>query len=88
MRPYSKAGIRRNCWSRGSGGLALDELPVPRIIVVAIAPGEAPDLDKLREALAEQVPPASLDDHRGFVDHMRAMTPRDRWPAASACWSW
>jgi cell division transport system permease protein len=56
------------------GGLALDELPVPRIIAVAIAPGQSPDLGKLRASLAEQVPPASLDDHREFVDHMRVMT--------------
>jgi cell division transport system permease protein len=55
-------------------GLALDELPVPRIVAVEIAPGEKPDFGRLRQALADEVPPASLDDHRGFIDHMRAMT--------------
>jgi len=34
----------------------------------------APDLAQLRAALAGEVPPASLDDHRGFVDRMRAMS--------------
>jgi cell division transport system permease protein len=55
-------------------GLVLDELPVPRIIAVQIAPGQSPDFGQLRKSLAEQVPPASLDDHRGFIDRMRAMT--------------
>jgi cell division transport system permease protein len=73
VRPYSKQESTQllQPWL---GGLALDELPVPRIIAVVIAAGEPPELDKLRTALAEQVPPASLDDHREFVDHMRAMS--------------
>ncbi len=54
-------------------GLALDELPIPRMIVVRVAPGEAPDLAALRKQLAAEVPSASLDDHRGWVDRMRAM---------------
>jgi cell division transport system permease protein len=73
VRPYSRqeSTLLLQPWL---GGLALDELPVPRIVAVAIAPGEKPDLDKLRGALTEQVPPASLDDHREFVDHMRVMS--------------
>ena len=55
-------------------GMALDELPIPRIIAVEIAEGQSPDLAGLRKSLVEQVPPASLDDHRGFVDRMRTMT--------------
>ena len=55
-------------------GLSLDELPVPRMIVVTLAPGGAPDLDALRKTLAERVAGASLDDHRGWVERMRAMT--------------
>ena len=73
VRPYSKQESTQllQPWL---GGLALDELPVPRIIAVAIAPGGPPDLESLRGSLAEQVPPASLDDHREFVDHMRLMS--------------
>jgi cell division transport system permease protein len=73
VRPYSKQESAQllQPWL---GGLALDELPVPRIIAVAIAQGESPDFEKLRGSLAEQIPPASLDDHREFVDHMRVMT--------------
>jgi cell division transport system permease protein len=73
VRPYSKEESTQllQPWL---GGLALDELPVPRLVAVAIAPGEVPDLERLRGALADQVPPASLDDHREFVGHMRLMS--------------
>jgi cell division transport system permease protein len=54
-------------------GLVLDELPVPRLAVVRIASGAAPEFDRLAKLLTEQVPSASLDDHRSFVEHMRSM---------------
>lgn len=54
-------------------GLSLDELPVPRLIVVKIAPDATPDLAQLRRLLAEQVPGAMLDDHRGWIGRMRTM---------------
>lgn len=73
VRPYSQQESAQllQPWL---GGLALDNLPVPRLIAVVISAGEAPDLGELRRALAEQVPSASLDDHREFVDHMRVMS--------------
>jgi cell division transport system permease protein len=54
-------------------GLSLDELPVPRLIVVKIASGAAPDLPELRRLLTAAVPGAVLDDHRGWIDRMRTM---------------
>ena len=54
-------------------GLSLDELPVPRLIVVKIAPDATPDIAQLRRLLAEQVPGAMLDDHRGWIGRMRTM---------------
>jgi cell division transport system permease protein len=54
-------------------GLALNDLPIPRMIVVRVAPGETPDLAALRGKLAAQIPGATLDDHRGWIDRMRAM---------------
>jgi cell division transport system permease protein len=54
-------------------GLSLDELPVPRLIVVKIGTGAAPDIPQLRRMLAAQVPGAILDDHRGWIDRMRTM---------------
>jgi cell division transport system permease protein len=74
VRPYSKEEGARLLEPWLGTGLPLDDLPVPRIVVVRIASGAAPDLAQLRQTLGEQVPAASLDDHRGFVDRMRAMS--------------
>lgn len=73
VRPYSKEESARLLEPWLGSGLRLDELPVPRLIVVKIAAGAAPDLPQLRRILAEQVPGATLDDHRGWIDRMRAM---------------
>ena len=73
VRPYSKEESGRLLEPWLGSGLALDELPVPRMILVRITPGETPDLAPLRRQLAEQIPGSSLDDHRGWVDRMRAM---------------
>ncbi len=54
-------------------GLALEDLPVPRVIVLKLAADQRADLAALRKALTERVPGASLDDHRGWVERMRAM---------------
>jgi cell division transport system permease protein len=54
-------------------GLALGDLPIPRMIVVKLASGVTPDFAAMRTALAAQVPSASLDDHRGWIGRMRAM---------------
>lgn len=73
VRPYSKEESVRLLEPWLGTGLSFDDLPVPRIIVVRLAPDVPADLARLRKALADAVPPASLDDHRGFVDRMRAM---------------
>ena len=56
VRPYSQEESARLLEPWLGSGLQLDDLPVPRLIVVRIAPGAAPDLAQLREMLAEQVP--------------------------------
>ena len=73
VRPYSKDESARLLEPWLGSGLALDDLPIPRVIVLKLAPGPAPDLGGLRKLLSERVTSASLDDHRGFVDRMRAM---------------
>jgi cell division transport system permease protein len=73
VRPYSKEETSRLLEPWLGSGLQLDDLPVPRIIVVQLATGATPDLAPLRQALGEQIAGASLDDHRGFVDRMRAI---------------
>jgi cell division transport system permease protein len=55
-------------------GIGLKDLPVPRVIVARIAPGAASDLASLRVRLVSEIPVASLDDHRAWIERMRAMT--------------
>jgi cell division transport system permease protein len=73
VRPYSKEESTKLLEPWLGSGLSLDQLPVPRLIVVKISPGAAPDIAQLRHMLTEQVPGATLDDHRGWIDRMRAM---------------
>jgi cell division transport system permease protein len=73
VRPYSKEQSNKLLEPWLGSGLSLDELPVPRLIVVKIARGTAPDIPELRRLLSAQVPGAVLDDHRGWIDRMRAM---------------
>ena len=73
VKPYSKEESAALLEPWLGTGLSLDELPVPRLIVVKLASGRPPDLNPLRKALAERVPGASLDDHRGWIDRMRTM---------------
>lgn len=54
-------------------GLDLDELPVPRLIVVTIDETNPPDFTAMRNALTETIPQAFLDDHRTWVDRLIAM---------------
>jgi cell division transport system permease protein len=74
VRPYTKQESSRLLEPWLGTGLALDDLPVPRMIVVKVAPGAAPDLAALRKTLGEQVAGASIDDHRGWIEQMRAMS--------------
>jgi cell division transport system permease protein len=73
VRAYSKEESSKLLEPWLGNGLTLDELPVPRLIVVKIAAGAAPDIPQLRRLLTAQVPGAMLDDHRGWIDRMRAM---------------
>ncbi len=73
VRPYSKDESAKLLEPWLGTGLSLNELPIPRLIIVKIASDATPDLAQLRRVLAEQVPGAMLDDHRGWIDRMRAM---------------
>ncbi len=72
-RAYSKAESAALVEPWLGSGLALNDLPIPRMIVVKLASGAAPDFSGLRSTLAAQVPSAILDDHRGWIDRMRTM---------------
>lgn len=73
VRVYTKEHSERLLKPWLGSGLTLDELPIPRLIVVELAPGGRPDLPALRAALARTVPTASLDDHRVWLGRLAAM---------------
>ena len=73
VRPYSKDESARLLEPWLGTGLSLDALPVPRVIVIKLASGASVDVAALRQAMAEKIPGASVDDHRGWIDRMRAM---------------
>jgi cell division transport system permease protein len=54
-------------------GINLDELPVPRLVIITIDEGNPPDFAAMRTLLQPEVPTASLDDHRTWVDRLVAM---------------
>ena len=72
VRAYTKAESAHLLEPWLGGGLSLDDLPVPRMIVVKLPSGAA-DLAPLKKELAEKVAGASLDDHRVWIDRMRTM---------------
>ncbi|MEP4753147.1 MAG: ABC transporter permease, partial [Nitratireductor sp.] len=47
--------------------------PVPRLAIVTIDEAAPPDFAAMREAIRKQVPNASLDDHRNWVDRLVSM---------------
>lgn len=54
-------------------GLDLDELPVPRLVIITIDETSPPDFAAMRQALSKKLPDAFLDDHRTWVDRLIAM---------------
>src|SRR6202161_4295726 len=73
VRAYSQEESEKLVEPWLGAGLRLDDLPIPRMIVVKLAPGVTPNFAALRQTLANQVPTASLDDHRGWMERMRTM---------------
>ena len=71
--PYSREESAKLLEPWLGSGLVLDDLPVPRVIVVKLASGADVDLAALRKALVDKVPAASVDDHRGWIGRMRAI---------------
>ncbi|MEL7429494.1 MAG: ABC transporter permease, partial [Pseudomonadota bacterium] len=54
-------------------GLKLEELPVPRLLTVSLGEGAKPDFAQMRIQLEAEVPGASLDDHRTWVNRLTTM---------------
>jgi cell division transport system permease protein len=54
-------------------GLDIDELPVPRLVIITIDENNPPDFAAMRAELQKRVPQAYLDDHRTWVDRLVSM---------------
>ncbi|KAB2768035.1 ABC transporter permease [Brucella anthropi] len=54
-------------------GLNIDELPVPRLIVVTIDENAPPDFETMRTEITRAIPAATFDDHRTWVDRLVSM---------------
>ncbi len=59
-------------WSHGSG-LDIDELPVPRLVIVTIDENAPPDFETMRTEITRAIPAATFDDHRTWVDRLVSM---------------
>ena len=55
-------------------GLDIETLPVPRLIVITIDPASPPDFTAMKQAVAEAVPQATVEDHRNWVDRLVSMS--------------
>jgi cell division transport system permease protein len=73
VRVYTKEESARLVEPWLGSGFALEDLPIPRLIVIKLGAGARPDLAALRQLLAAQVVTASLDDHRRWINRMRTM---------------
>jgi cell division transport system permease protein len=51
-------------------GLNIDELPVPRLVVVTIDENAPPDFETMRAEITRAIPAATFDDHRTWVDRL------------------
>jgi cell division transport system permease protein len=74
VKPFTKeeSGKLLEPWL--GSGLSLDDLPVPRVIVARVGPGNQLDLAALRSRVVQAAPTASVDDHRAWIERMRSMS--------------
>ncbi|WP_407178322.1 cell division protein FtsX [Bradyrhizobium sp. STM 3562] len=74
VRPFTRDESAKLLEPWLGSGLALDDLPVPRLIVGRVQPGSALDLAGLRKAVTQATPTATVDDHRAWIERMRSMS--------------
>ncbi|MGL4406399.1 MAG: cell division protein FtsX, partial [Notoacmeibacter sp.] len=54
-------------------GLDIESLPVPRLVVVTIDPNSPPDFEAISASVAREIPNATFDSHRTWVDRLIKM---------------
>lgn len=60
-------------------GLDLEELPVPRLVIITVDEQNPPDFEAMRDLLSKEIPQAFLDDHRTWVDRLVSMARTTVW---------
>jgi cell division transport system permease protein len=70
---YSKGESEKLLQPWLGAGLDLDDLPVPRLIVVKLDPDAKLDLDALRQVLTDKIPGVILDDHQIWLARLATM---------------
>lgn len=55
------------------GSIDFEQLPIPRLVIVTVDRSNPPDFEAIRASLAPEIPSATLDDHRTWVDRLVAM---------------
>ena len=73
VRPYSKRESEALLEPWLGTGLGLDDLPVPRLIVLQSDAPAHVDIEGLKKALGESLRNASLDDHRVWTARLQSM---------------
>jgi cell division transport system permease protein len=73
VRPYSEAEISKLLQPWLGTGFSLENLPTPRLLVLQLDESVNVDWEALRQGLAQDVPSASLDDHRVWLEHLQAV---------------
>src|SRR5487761_2200177 len=73
VRVFTKAESSRLLEPWLGTGLNLDELPVPRMIILKPDGRQPPNLVGITAALSADVPVASLDDHRVWLQRLASM---------------
>jgi len=79
VRTYSKQETARLLEPWLGSGLSFDDLPIPRLVVLRLAPDARFDAVGLKAALDREVPGATLDDHRRFLDRLVSMAHTIVW---------
>lgn len=74
VRPFTREESARLLEPWLGSGLALEDLPVPRLIVARISQDGRLNLADLRRRVSQLAPSASVDDHRAWIERMRSMT--------------
>jgi cell division transport system permease protein len=79
VRAYSDAETARLLEPWLGSGLSLEELPIPRLVVLKLAGDAAFDPAAFKRTLEREAPGATLDDHRRFLDRLVAMARAVVW---------